>query len=78
MLSSISRALSMAMAAWSANEDSSATSSGENSRALRSEANSTPMIRSPRVSGTPRIATRPSSPTPRSIGPVWSNRSSFG
>ena len=69
-------AVSIAMAAWSASDDSSATSSGGNSRGVRSAAYSTPITVESSFSGTPRIATRPSSRTAESIGRVWLNRAS--
>ncbi len=76
LVSSSRCAVSSAMAAWSASEDSRATSSGGNCRVVRFAAYSTPITRLPSVSGTPRIATSPSSFTAVSIGVVWSNRRS--
>jgi hypothetical protein len=70
-------ALSNAIAAWSASDDSSATSSAPNSRVARSDANSTPSTFGPIASGTPRIAVRPSSLTPESMCRVCRNRSSL-
>ncbi len=69
-------AVSSAIAACAASEQSRATSSGEKARGVRSAANSTPITRPPSSSGTPMMATRPSSSTPASICPVWWKRSS--
>ncbi len=70
-------AVSMATAACAAKEPSSATCSRSKTLALRSAANSTPMTWLPRLSGTPRMATRPSSRTAVSIVRVcWKRASS--
>jgi hypothetical protein len=64
----------MEIDAWSASDDSSATSSGEYDRKARSAAYSTPITRLPSVNGTPMIDTRPSSRTAVSIAVVCLNR----
>ena len=70
-------AVSMATAACAAKEPSSATCSRSKTLARRSAAKSTPMTWLPSISGTPRIATRPSSLTAVSIVRVcWKRASS--
>ncbi|CAM5321965.1 hypothetical protein SGLAM104S_09387 [Streptomyces glaucescens] len=75
---SVSRlAVSMAAAASAAKEPSSAICSRSKTRARRSAANSTPMTCGPSISGTPRMATSPSSRTPASMLEVCWKRSSW-
>jgi branched-chain amino acid transport system substrate-binding protein len=74
--SSSSRAPSIATAACAASEQSSETSSRANGRLVRSAAKSTPRTWGPSSSGTPRMATRPSSATALSIAAVCWKRSS--
>ncbi|SBT89729.1 hypothetical protein GA0115233_1011101 [Streptomyces sp. DI166] len=70
-------AVSMAAAARAAKEPSRAICSRSKTRARRSAANSTPMTVWPSISGTPQIATSPSSRTPESMLAVCRNRSSL-
>jgi hypothetical protein len=66
--------LSIATAACAASEPSSVTSSRENGRAVRFAANRTPRMRLPSRTGTPAIATMPSSATAASISVRCRNR----
>jgi hypothetical protein len=73
-VSSSSRALSSAMAACAASEPSSATSERSKVRSVRSAAYRTPITWDPRSSGTPRMATSPSSRTPPLMSSVCRKR----